>query len=435
MRKPQPDLSLAVLSFVLLLLLVLFLAPILIPTYGVTTTAPPSSNPQEHGWASERTSSLVTVPPSVGQAPQAALWQINDTIIPTIGKVDWTEVRYSSSPSPVIRLGYWYEFHQRENFIGFNDIFFDLDERFNWTRVNSAWLKFPSWEAFVQNITANPAWWLEWSWNLNSIWYGISTNRTVVQATMSGNTARVRIWGHVTNVAEYLMGYSFGAWLVFDLYSVSFGKMEAYEYYYDSTSSDRKVYVHFTAPSTILRQEGDTYTSTIMISPRWQNATSDPPTDRRIFIVMPPQSEVKTLSPAETGLYTGNIATFTLPSTKRLPFRLTVTSGPHIKEMTELIIENLTSPDRIVAMVGLVVGISSGSQGLRMLRRRRTYNKTIQLLVRVFDDNKSDSQRLVAEMGNITSSIFRLFIENKITDEQFEKLLSRRDDFLRRAGA
>ena len=54
-------------------------------------------------------------------------------------------------------------------------------------------------------------------------------------------------------------------------------------------------------------------------------------------------------------------------------------------------------------------------------------------MVTIYDLYSSDIIKFHQEMANISSSVFKLLIEDKITDEQFEKLLVRRDDLMKRA--
>jgi hypothetical protein len=48
-------------------------------------------------------------------------------------------------------------------------------------------------------------------------------------------------------------------------------------------------------------------------------------------------------------------------------------------------------------------------------------------MVGVFDRSSSDPLQLKNEMHVLSSSIINYFIEDKITDEQFDKLIARRD--------
>jgi hypothetical protein len=55
-------------------------------------------------------------------------------------------------------------------------------------------------------------------------------------------------------------------------------------------------------------------------------------------------------------------------------------------------------------------------------------------LVTIYDISSKDPPRFHQEMDNVSSSIFKMLVEDKITDDQFEKLLKRRDDLLERAN-
>jgi hypothetical protein len=53
-------------------------------------------------------------------------------------------------------------------------------------------------------------------------------------------------------------------------------------------------------------------------------------------------------------------------------------------------------------------------------------------MVTLYDLYSKDTQKFQQEMENISISIFKTLIDDKITDERFEKLLKRRDDLLGR---
>jgi hypothetical protein len=53
-------------------------------------------------------------------------------------------------------------------------------------------------------------------------------------------------------------------------------------------------------------------------------------------------------------------------------------------------------------------------------------------MVTIYDLYSTDVIKFHQEMANVSTSIFKLLIEDKITDDQFEKLLVRRDDLLKR---
>jgi hypothetical protein len=53
-------------------------------------------------------------------------------------------------------------------------------------------------------------------------------------------------------------------------------------------------------------------------------------------------------------------------------------------------------------------------------------------MVTIYHLYSTDMLRFHQEMATVSSSIFQLVIEDRITDEQFERLLVRRDDLLKR---
>jgi hypothetical protein len=50
----------------------------------------------------------------------------------------------------------------------------------------------------------------------------------------------------------------------------------------------------------------------------------------------------------------------------------------------------------------------------------------------IYDLYSGDVIKFHQEMANASNQIFKLLIEDKITDDQFERLLVRRDDLLKR---
>jgi len=350
-------------------------------------------------------------------------WQSNETVILTLGKVDLTERRSTKAQSFAHLLG-WIEFHQREHFISYDEIFIELSEKFEWEKVNSnpdLGLGFPYWKSFAENLTKSPSWWLEYSWGLSSDWYGIAEKETSVITEKDGGIASVTIRCHVRDVSEYIIGHSLIN-SVFDLYSVDLGKIEVYEYYYDSTKSGQSVYLHLKAPSTILQQVKDKYKATISIAPQFQNTVSDE--ERLMIFAMPPTTEVESVEPSTMGSPKDNVATFTISAGIRFPDSFTIISGPPKKSITELLVENLTSPDRILVIAGVATLLVSGFQGASMLRRRKTYARTAKLIARVYEENRENREALNRELTSIHDSLYRMFVEDKITDEQFEKLHS-----------
>ncbi len=53
-------------------------------------------------------------------------------------------------------------------------------------------------------------------------------------------------------------------------------------------------------------------------------------------------------------------------------------------------------------------------------------------MVNLYDHYSSNYEKFNREMENLARSVSEYFIEGKISDEQFDKLLTRRDDFVER---
>lgn len=347
--------------------------------------------------------------------------QSNETVILTLGKIDLAEKRLTRLQSFAHTLG-WIEFHQREHFISYNEIFIEFSEKFEWEKVNSnpdLGLGFLSWESFTENLTKTSSWWLEYSWGLRSGWYGIVENETTVVTERFGKIVTITIRCHIRDVSEYLIGHSLMN-SVFDFYSVDLGKIEVYEYYYDSTKSGQSVYLHLKAPSTILQQVREKYKAIISIAPQFQNTTSSE--ERVITFVMPPTTEVESVEPSTTGVFKDNLAVFTVSTGTKFPSSFTVVSGPPKKSLAELLTETLTSPDRILVIAGVVTLLVSSFQGAMLLRRRKAYSRTARLIARIYEENKGKREALNSELTSIHDSLYRMFVEDKITDEQFERL-------------
>ncbi len=170
----------------------------------------------------------------------------------------------------------------------------------------------------------------------------------------------------------------------------------------------------------VLRQVGDEYTAAIDIAPQFQDTTNDEV--RAVTFVMPPETEVEDVAPSTVGSFKDNVATFTISKDTKFPYYLTITSGPSEKTVTQLFVENFTSPDRILVMAGVGTLLVSGFQGASMLRRRKAYGRTAKLIAKIYENKRRDQKALSSELITIHDSLYRMFVEDKMTDEQFEKL-------------
>ncbi len=61
------------------------------------------------------------------------------------------------------------------------------------------------------------------------------------------------------------------------------------------------------------------------------------------------------------------------------------------------------------------------------------YHRLYRSMVTLYDLYSKDEAKFRAEINGASKTIFKMMVEDKITDEQFEKLLTRRDDLLERA--
>ena len=89
---------------------------------------------------------------------------------------------------------------------------------------------------------------------------------------------------------------------------------------------------------------------------------------------------------------------------------------------------------RWVAIGSLIVISFTGLRGRKIWQRNKLYHRIYKSMVTIYDISSKDPSRFNQEMENISSSIFKMLVEDKITDDQFEKLLKRRDDLTERAN-
>lgn len=379
---------------------------------------------------------------TMSQSQLDGVWQIDDTIKLTSDWVEWSREAHNPQPSQWIAEGFSFEDHARECLISSEDLFLELVEIFNWTKVS---LRLPAvnevewgpdkWVDFEEYIAENPAYWLSWNWGLDSFRYGISANNTFISAELEKDKASVTVWCHVTRVAEFIIArqvgdpcylLAFGVGDIFDLRSISLGKLETYEYCRDFTSRGMSIHIHFSAPSNILRKKGDFHTATIPIDALDQEEPNK--YDRSITIEMPSTTEVTEATPSDIAEIGKNIAVFTIQQYSLLPFSFTVESRPRQKTLLEF----LATPEVLTAIFTVAIAFPSVIQGARMLSRRKTYNRLMRLSVKLYHEYRSNPDALEKEMDNLTESIFTSFIKDSLTDEQLEKLLHRRDDLLAR---
>jgi hypothetical protein len=185
----------------------------------------------------------------------------------------------------------------------------------------------------------------------------------------------------------------------------------------------------------MLTQHGDNFTLTIGVAPAYIGYTFK--MQQVIDINMPANTEVIETSPVNMSLPRGNTATFVISKDDPFPASFTAVSGSPSKAFSQVVWENaslwLFTPGGWAAIASLTVLGYTGFRGRRIWRRSKLYHRMYNSMVTIFDLYSSDIIKFHQEMANVSSSIFKLLIEDRITDEQFEKLLVRRDDLVKRA--
>ncbi len=378
--------------------------------------------------------------PTASSASGSA-WHVLDQITPTIGSVEWIEEANYTKPPSWISDGRWYEAHRRQVLVKPNDIFASFSEAMNWTTVNNSFNSpYSSFDEFKDSITSDPAWWLEYSWSIDVKGYGVPINKTVVRTVYNETSSRaeIYIWCHITNIPEYILGEKQLETLLtgFDLTSISIGSLEAFQWYQDSTANARSYYVYFKTQANIITQNKDGYSLTLDVSPLYQNESYN--VEQEIRILMPSETDVITASPSNKAAWSGNIATFTIHRGDLYPASYSVASGPRVKNIGERFSESvnrwLTEPAYWVTFGTVSAILYSAYLGNNLRRRRKTYYRLYRSMVSIFDRSSSDPHQLHQEIDTLSSSILRYFIEDKITDEQFEKLMAQRDHLMEKMG-
>ncbi len=376
---------------------------------------------------------------SVSQSADEHVWYVKDTIDPSLEEVKWREEGVIDEAPPWIADGTWLDVYKRESLVGSKDIFVSMYERFNWSLVRDMYgFQFVTFNDFAQYLIDNPLWWLKEVWEIDTEWYGVSANTTGINHSYNAYDYEAQLWTyfHITRIPEYFVGSErLSNWLVgFDLTSISIGNLGVYEFYEDSNIKGVHYDLYFKAPANILTQHGDNFTLTIAVSPAYIGQTLK--MQQVIDINMPANTEIKEMSPFNLSLPRGNTGTFVISKEDQYPMAFTVISGAPSKPLNQIVWETasvwLFTPGGWAAMVSVTVILYTAFRGRRIWGRSRLYHRMYNSMVTIYDLYSSDILKFHQEMANVSSSVFKLLIEDKITDEQFEKLLIRRDDLVKR---
>lgn len=388
---------------------------------------------------------VLVYPPMVGHCADENAWYVYDIINPSLDHIYWSETGSTREPPPYIRDGSWYNASMSQSLVGLNDIFVQTFEQFDWSLVrptaeNYYGVLFSSFSAFQNWVTQNPSPWLRMSWKIDTQWYGVSLNTTKVVASFNEATQTVELstWLHITRVPEYLVGEGFlGNWLEgFDLTPVSTGSLDLWEFHEDFSINGTYYNLRFEAPADVLTQHGNIYNCSIpVIHNYWGNTFKN--ALQMIDINMPANTEAKAASPTDMSVLKGNTATFYIAYGDTYPQLFTATSGLPAKSLSQAVWDNVTlallSPGGWATIGSLVVLSFTGLRGRRIWQRNKLYHRIYKSMVTVYEMYSKDLVKFHREMDNVSSSSIKMLLDDRITDEQFEKLLKRRDDLIERS--
>lgn len=369
------------------------------------------------------------------------VWTVHDTITPTVDSVKWLEEGSINTPPSWISSGLWITSSMRQSLVAENDIFVSTYEMINWTLMkpyvsNLYEVNFGSFDAFNTALESNASRWIDLSWGIDSQWYGVSSTQTkiVTSYNSSNSLAELWIWFHITRIPEYLVGEkAVETWLTgFDLTPISIGSLQRWEFSEDWDSAGIYYKLMFEAPANILTQEGDIYTLTVDVSSNYRGYSYD--VDQTIELIMPSGTEVTDGLQSIEHSFSENTATFTIKHGQIYPESYTVVSGPPSRTISEAFFDALRTwlltPAGWATIASISVLIITGLKGRIVWKRNSTYHRLYKSMVKVHDVYSKEQDKFKEEMDNAVSSIFKLLIEDKITDDQFEKLLKLRDELI-----
>jgi hypothetical protein len=384
-------------------------------------------------------------------------WEILDNVTPGLDSVEWNEKGVNDKPTSWISDGRWYNAYSRQILVKTeNYIFATFYENFNWTAVNASfekegWHPYERFEDFRSHILNDPGWWLVFSWNMQPEWLGISINRTKVEVELDPitSTVHVEITTYITNIPGYFIDTA-GLTLEigiggeklpkplfagYDLASLYIGDLDAFQLQEDYRQDGSQYTIHFRAPSYLMSQYKDTFSFLLGVAPQyWGKSVYN---SHIMNISMPSNTVIKDVLPSEISKSNGNTVTFSLSENNIYPESFKITSGPPTKDFGQIFLENIgrwiTEPEIWVAIITAIALVYAAFRGKDILKRKKTYYRLYKSMVNIFDRHSLDYPKFYQEIENLSKSITKYFIEDRINDEQFEKLFARRDDLIERA--
>lgn len=386
----------------------------------------------------------IIVPLRIGICADEAIWEIHDVIEPSVDRVRWFEEGRIAAAPEWISDGSWYAASMRQTLVAKGDIFVSTYEYVYWPFLKSDveelyGTSFGSFHDFAAALQKDPSRWLDMSWEIDTKWYGVSPETTKIRTSYdeASSDAEIWAWFHITHVPEYFVSEGkLESWLTgFDLTPISIGSLERWEFYEDWSEKEIKYELRFEAPASLLFERAGNYTCKIGVSSDYKNYTFK--IQQKIDVKMPAGTEIKETSPTNMTAGTGDTAIFEIARGDPYPEAYIIVSGPLAKSLGQVFAESaaiwMLSPMGWAAIGSLLVLVVTGFRGRTILKRNKTYHRLYKSMVTLFDLYSTDFARFREEIDNVSKSIFKMVVEDQITDDQFEKLLRRRDDLLARA--
>jgi hypothetical protein len=381
----------------------------------------------------------LTPSPSYSQSSNQKIGYIHDIIQPSLDEVKWSEEGGIEEAPNWISDGMWNAVSVQQSLVSPGDIFVSWYESFNWSLVRDFYgLPFASGQDFGGNLTASPLWWLNYVWEVDTDWSGISANTSKVMFTFNDTTSTfdLSMWFHITRIPEYFVGHGgLESWLVgFDLTPVSTGALTAWEFHEDWNQVGVHYDLYFRAPAHVLSQQEENFTFIIQVPSLYQDRTFN--TSQIIEVDMPATTVIKETSPSIMAVEKDNRAFFTKAPGDHYPAEFTVVSGAPAKSLSQIMADDASlwffTPGGWAAIGSLLVLSLTGLRGRRILNRNKLYHRLYKGMVSIYDIYSKDLLKFHQEMESMSTTIIKMLVEDKINDEQFEKLLKRRDDLLTR---
>ena len=380
--------------------------------------------------------SKLIFPPSFSLSTDQNIWNIHDVIQPSLDGVKWSEEGLISVAPSWIFDDEWIAVSIQQSLVAPGDIFVSWWEYFNWLPVRDTYdLPFVSSSDFANNLTATQLWWLKDIWGIDTDWVGISANTTKAAVTFNDTTVALSLWFHITRIPEYFASKGgFQTFLAgFDLTPVSTGELTVWELHEDWNQVGILYDIYFEAPSHLLTQQEGNYTFSIDVSTNYQSRTFN--TSQIIDVDMPATTEIKQTSPlAMMAARNGNIASFYKGPEDAFPVAFKAVSGPPSESLSQTIVDDaslwVSTPGGWAAIASLLVLCFTGIRGRRIWNRNKLYNRLYKSMVSIYDMYSKDLLKFHQEMESISRTIIKMLVEDKINDEQFDKLLKRRDDLM-----